>query len=178
MLFENLDIHTGNKIELKNTYNKIVNRGRGGFCYELNGLFYLLLKNIGFTVKLISARPFNISTKEFGPEFDHMAIIATINNTKYLVDVGFGEFSFLPLKIELNMLQIDQRGKFIIEKHDDVYLIVKKVDDVNLIPEYIFTETNRKLSDFYEMYTYHQTNSNSHFTQKRLYAPYLLKRGE
>jgi N-hydroxyarylamine O-acetyltransferase len=97
-----------------------------------------------------------------------MAIIATINNTKYLVDVGFGEFSFLPLKIELNMLQIDQRGKFIIERHDDVYLIVKKVDVENLIPEYIFTETNRELSDFYEMCTYHQTNSNSHFTQKRL----------
>jgi N-hydroxyarylamine O-acetyltransferase len=36
--FENLDIHIGNKIELKNTYKKIVNRGRGGFCYELNGL--------------------------------------------------------------------------------------------------------------------------------------------
>lgn len=44
--FENLDIHTGKKIELENTYDKVVSKGRGGFCYELNGLFYLLLKKL------------------------------------------------------------------------------------------------------------------------------------
>ncbi len=166
--FENLDIHTGKKIELENTYDKIVNRGRGGFCYELNGLFYLLLKKIGFTVKLISARPFNSNTKEFGPEFDHMAIIAEINSAKYLVDVGFGEFTLLPLKIELNTLQNDSRGNFIIEKYDDTYLIVKKITGENFHPEYIFTETEWEFSDFNEMCNYHQTNSNSHFTQKRI----------
>lgn len=43
--FENLDIHMGNVIELSlpKLYKKIVVDRRGGFCYELNGLFYWLL---------------------------------------------------------------------------------------------------------------------------------------
>jgi len=42
--FENLDIHNNTKIDLTNLFNKIVNRKRGGFCYELNGLFCDLLR--------------------------------------------------------------------------------------------------------------------------------------
>ena len=40
--FENIDIHTNRKIDLNvdNIYQKIVLNNRGGFCYELNGLFY------------------------------------------------------------------------------------------------------------------------------------------
>jgi len=54
--FENLDIQNHIKIDLDNLFYKIVTRKRGGFCYELNGLFYKLLKEIGFTVKMVSAR--------------------------------------------------------------------------------------------------------------------------
>ena len=54
--FENLDIHNSVKINLANLFDKIVTRRRGGFCYELNGLFYELLTEIGFTVKMVSAR--------------------------------------------------------------------------------------------------------------------------
>ena len=56
--FENLDIHYGNKIvlDVDKIYNKIINRRRGGFCYELNGLFFTLLKSLGFDAKRISAR--------------------------------------------------------------------------------------------------------------------------
>src|SRR5215475_14254215 len=61
--FENLDIHLGRRIDLSNSYDKIVNHKRGGFCYELNGTFFQLLKVIGFDVKLISAR---VRNKEMG----------------------------------------------------------------------------------------------------------------
>ena len=49
--FENLDIHQGNKIVLDQDriYEKIVKCGRGGFCYELNGLFCRLLRSLGFS---------------------------------------------------------------------------------------------------------------------------------
>lgn len=57
--FENLDIHYGKKIKLENTYDKIVKRHRGGFCYELNGLFNELLKTLGFKTKLISAKAYD-----------------------------------------------------------------------------------------------------------------------
>jgi len=166
--FENLDIHTGKKIELENTYDKIVNNHRGGFCYELNGLFFQLLTAIGFEAKLVSARAYNNKLQTFGPEFDHMAIVASIENQNYLVDVGFGEFTYSPLKLELDLLQADRAGKFMIKQYDATYLTVSKVDGNGSIPEYIFTQTPRQLNDFAVMCHYHQTSSLSHFTQKRL----------
>lgn len=165
--FENLDIHAGRRIELENSYDKIVNRRRGGFCYELNGLFYQLLEGAGFDVKLISARVYR-NEQEFSPEFDHMAIIARIDNDRYLVDVGFGEFAYSPIKIEFDLLQPDREGNFVIKRHDDAYLSVGKLQGDNFTPEYIFTEASRQLSDFTEMCNFHQTSSLSHFTQKRL----------
>ena len=56
--FENLDIHLRRPItlELERLIDKIVLRRRGGFCYELNGLFASLLENLGFTIELLSAR--------------------------------------------------------------------------------------------------------------------------
>ncbi|TDI15991.1 MAG: arylamine N-acetyltransferase, partial [Acidobacteria bacterium] len=58
--FENLDIPLGHPIvlSLPSFYDKIVRRRRGGFCYELNGLFGWLLEQLGFTVVMLSARVF------------------------------------------------------------------------------------------------------------------------
>ena len=92
--FENLDIQNNIKIDLHNLFNKIVVRKRGGFCYELNGLFYQLLKEFGFTAKMVSARVYT-NQKSYSAEFDHMAIIVSIEDGYYLVDVGFGEFAYL-----------------------------------------------------------------------------------
>ena len=95
--FENLDIHYGIPIELDidKIYQKIIIDKRGGFCYELNGLFYELITAIGFKAKRVSARVFN-KEKGYGPEFDHLAIIVDISGVEYLSDVGFGEFTFAP----------------------------------------------------------------------------------
>lgn len=166
--FENLDIHNKTRIDLANTYAKVVTGNRGGFCYELNNLFFELLKELGFHVKRISARVFD-KDKGFGPEFDHMAILANIDAEKYLVDVGFGEFAFHPLKIELNLDQRDPRGIFRIQKYDEEYFMaMKKNPERTFLPEYIFSEKERRLDEFNEMCLYHQTSPQSHFTQKRM----------
>jgi N-hydroxyarylamine O-acetyltransferase len=165
--FENLDIHYRKKIDLEKSYDKIVVRRRGGFCYELNGLFYELLKSLGFKTKLISARVYD-KNKGYGREFDHMAIIATINDAQYLVDVGFGEFTFYPVKMELNKMKEDQRGKFKIEKYDDAYLQISKIEGDEIVPQYLFSGIERKLAEYTEMCNYHQTSPDSHFTQKRV----------
>jgi N-hydroxyarylamine O-acetyltransferase len=146
----------------------VINKRRGGFCYELNGLFYELLRSIGFHVIMVSARVFNNQQQTFSPEFDHLTIIAEINSTDYLVDVGFGEFAFLPLRIELNKIQDDERGSFRIEKYDDEYYKVNKLVDENWITEYMFSSRERDLSEFKDMCLYHQTSPHSHFTQNKL----------
>ena len=48
--FENLSIHAGEAVVLddESLFDKVVRRRRGGFCYELNGLFAALLRSVGF----------------------------------------------------------------------------------------------------------------------------------
>ena len=71
--FENLSIHLGEPIvlDVEALFEKIVTRRRGGFCYELNGLFGAMLQALGFDATMLSAVVIGASG-EFGPEFDHM----------------------------------------------------------------------------------------------------------
>src|SRR6266478_8207742 len=77
--FENLSIHSREPIVLDDRalFEKIVSRRRGGFCYELNGLFAALLRALGFEVEMLSAR---VATAEesVGPDFDHMTLLVTL----------------------------------------------------------------------------------------------------
>lgn len=166
--FENLDIHWNRPIVLdeEKFYSKLVSDRRGGFCYELNGLFNLLLRNIGFQTRLISARVFN--GKEFGPEFDHAAIIVTIGDEEYLTDVGFGAFSAEPLQFELGIEQQDREGVFVIRSFDTDYYEVAKRNDRVWTPEYIFRDVARELSEFEEMCDFQQYSPDSHFKKGKL----------
>ena len=155
-------------MDLDKIYEKIVIKKRGGFCYELNGLFFELLKMLGFNARIISARVYDNSKSSYGEEFDHLVIIVEINQKEYLTDVGFGEFAFKPLRLELDKPQMDIRGKFVIENHKNGYYRISKVIGNDKFPEYIFTKISRNLDEFEEMCQYHQTNPNSHFTQNRI----------
>jgi len=167
--FENLDIHYKIPIQLdiETIFEKVVIKKRGGFCYELNGIFYELLRAIGFDVKMISARVFDQRQQIFSPEFDHLAIIAKIDSVDYLADAGFGEFAFTPLKVEPDTIQNDERGKFRIDRHDNSYYKVSKGVGEEWVPEYMFTLTKRDLSEFQDMCQYNQTSPLSHFTQNK-----------
>jgi N-hydroxyarylamine O-acetyltransferase len=168
--FENLDIHLHTPIipDTGKFYEKLVHRRRGGFCYELNGLFNELLKTLGFDTRMVSARAFQPPDK-YGAEFDHLAIIVLLNEKEYIVDVGFGEFAFGPLLIHPGAAQTDERGIFVIEKFDAAYSVVRKQQNDGLWKnEYIFSDTARTLLDFSGMCHYHQQSPESHFTKKML----------
>lgn len=167
--FENLDIHyqTPIKLNMDRIYEKIVPTNRGGFCYELNGLFYELLISLGFSAKRISARVYE-NDNQYSPEFDHLAIIVTIGNTEYLTDVGFGEFILEPLALHLGKIQNDPRGSYLIDTHKEGYLQVNKIENGTLTPEFIFQNIERELREFEGMCAYHQSDPNSHFMKKRL----------
>ncbi len=88
--FENLSIPLGEPISLAHgdLIGKIVTRRRGGFCYELNGAFALLLGALGFDVRLLAARVFGMG--RFGPPFDHLALLVHTadGDGPWLADVG------------------------------------------------------------------------------------------
>lgn len=166
--FENLDIHWKRPIvlDLDRFFNKIVEKRRGGFCYELNGLFNLLLRELGFRTRLISARVFNGTSH--GREYDHAAIIVTIGDEEYLSDVGFGDFTAEPLRFVLDVEQGDQTGTFIIRRFDDEYLEVAKRDGDIWKGEYIFKDIARNLTEFTEMCDFQQYSPKSHFSKGKL----------
>ena len=56
--YENLDIIRGIPLSLDpdDLYDKVVTRGKGGFCFELNGIFGWLLRRLGYEVTDVAAR--------------------------------------------------------------------------------------------------------------------------
>src|SRR5215469_12390605 len=84
--FENLSIHLGEPISLDDAdlIDKIVSRRRGGFCYELNGAFALLLETLGFEVRRVAARVYG--SDGFGPPFDHLALVVRGAGGPWLAD--------------------------------------------------------------------------------------------
>jgi N-hydroxyarylamine O-acetyltransferase len=167
--FENLDIHWQRPIFLDNErfFQKVVERGRGGFCYELNGLFYKFLEELGYKSKIVSARVSN-GKGDFGAEYDHLAILTKIEEEEYLVDVGFGDFTAEPLKFELNIEQEDKNGIYRITKYNEEYFEVAKKEVGVWYSEYIFKDKIRDLTEFAEMCNFHQTSPESHFTKGKV----------
>src|SRR5215216_1890728 len=102
--FENLDIGLRRPILLEDAslWNKIVVSGRGGFCYEVNGLFASLLKAVGFSVTYLNARDYNPENDTFGIDFDHLTLLVRVPNksTRWLVDVGWGDTFTRPLDMD------------------------------------------------------------------------------
>jgi N-hydroxyarylamine O-acetyltransferase len=88
--FENLEIHLGRTISLKpeDLIDKLLERNRGGYCFELNGMLHLALKALGFIVRPLLVRVFYNRT-EVGP-YAHQVLIVTISGQDWLADAGFG----------------------------------------------------------------------------------------
>ncbi|MGC7098008.1 arylamine N-acetyltransferase family protein [Amycolatopsis lurida] len=110
--FENLDIHLGVPITLteESVVDKIVHRHRGGICYELNGAFALLLRDLGFEVALLGAATFR-ENGELYPKLAHLALRVDLDEP-WLVDVGFGRFARQPLRLTDPGEQPDEDGVF------------------------------------------------------------------
>jgi N-hydroxyarylamine O-acetyltransferase len=163
--FENLDIHLGRpiRLDLASLIEKIVMRHRGGFCYELNGLFAFLLRSLGFQVTLLSGRAAN-REGGFGPEFDHLALRIDLDQP-YLADVGFGDAFLEPLRLTAGIEQSDPRNTFLLTHEGDDWLVRERVPDGAWKPLYLFTLVPHRIEDFAEMCRYHQTSPASHFTQ-------------
>lgn len=165
--FENLDILLGRPIALDEAslFEKIVLRKRGGFCYELNGLFSLLLTMLGFDVTLLSAR--TVENDKPGPEFDHLVLLVFLE-TRRLADVGFGDSFLAPLNLDEKKKQVQDDVAYRLVREAELWTFLRRGIDGEWVIRYHFTLEARQLNDFEEMCVYHQTSPDSIFTKKRL----------
>jgi len=166
--FENLSIHSGEPVVLDDRalFEKIVSRRRGGFCYELNGLFAALLRGLGFEVEMLSAQVAN-AEGIFGPDFDHMTLMVT-RADRWLVDVGFGDSFLEPLRLDEEITQGHGNHTYRIEREGEFLVLMKQTNENEWKSQYRFTLKPYQYSDFAEMCRYHQTSSQSHFTRARI----------
>jgi len=187
--FENLSIHLGEPISLEHgeLIDKVVTRRRGGFCYELNGAFALLLGALGFDVRLLAARVFN--DDRLGPPFDHLALLVhTIDGDgPWLADVGFGDHSEFPLRFGERGQQDDPAGSFRLADAETGPRFLADVEqrsgpgragwapgdngaaDIDIIrggePQYRLELRERALADFRPTCWWQQTSPESPFTR-------------
>ena len=165
--FENLDIHLGRPISLDSgaLFDKIVRRKRGGFCYELNGLFAALLRALGFDLDLLSARVAH-QDGSFGREFDHLLLRVRVDGHDLIADVGFGDSFLEPL--QLYGYEQDCRGTTYLIDTPQQNMLLLRQENGHWRQQYLFTTTPRQLEDFQEMCVYHQTSPMSSFTRGRI----------
>ena len=162
--FENLSIHISEPIVLNedDLVTKIVRNRRGGFCYELNGTFALLLETLGAQVTRAAARVHGATG--LGPPFDHLALFVRLpdGSGPWLADVGFGRHSVGPLMLDSRTEQQDPGGRFLLADTADGDVDVLKDGE----PQYRIELRGRSLADFVATCWWQQTSPLSHFTQE------------
>ncbi|MFI6695140.1 arylamine N-acetyltransferase [Streptomyces sp. NPDC050433] len=168
--FENLSVHLAEEIVLEEEalVAKVVDRRRGGFCYELNGAFAVLLRELGFRVTLLQARVFT-ADGGLGIPYDHMTLLVETpapsgpgdGARRWLADVGFGNHSTRPLAFDERGDQEDPAGTF--------RVVAGREGDIDVVrdgkPQFRIDQRPRALADFTAGAWYHRTSPDSHFTR-------------
>jgi N-hydroxyarylamine O-acetyltransferase len=165
--FENLDIRRGKRIVLDEArlFDKIVTRRRGGFCYELNGLFAGLLRALGYQVDMLAARVPR-ADGSLGIPFDHLTLRVELDEP-WLVDVGFGDSFSEPLRLAEGVEQTQDKATYRIME-DGTGRLLQREEDGAWMPQYQFGLESYRLSDFAGGCEYHQTSPDSPFTRRRV----------
>jgi len=168
--FENLDITLGVRIELvpERLLAKVVERRRGGFCYELNEAFAWLLRELGFGVTRLAARVANDSPAGYGPEFDHMLLRVDVEpgGRPWICDVGFGDSFVEPFPMTTEEHVEGRRSYRLVGTPEGT--VLEQRADAGWTPEFRFTDTPRRLAEFEAMCAHQQTSPESSFTRKSI----------
>lgn len=174
--FENLSIvgdphgdreGEGVTLELPHLYEKVVERGRGGYCFELNGLFGWLLGELGFEVDRIAARVVG-SDGDATPPANHHSLLVRLDEP-YVVDVGLGGSRLRrPLPLDGGVRE-DEAGVTwrVVEsdRPDQEYAVEERgPGEDEWVVRYVFDTEPRMLSYFAATCDYLQTSPDSPFT--------------
>ena len=155
--FENLDIHLGrrNLLDPEHVFDKVVRRRRGGWCFELNGLFALLLETLGYTVTRHAASV--VLSDPPSPDFAHLTLRIDLDEP-WIADVGFGDSFTGPLRLNETGDQLRENRSYRLEQaHERVTLSQEGRR------QYVFTLTPRRMPEFQGMCDALQTPP-GHFT--------------
>lgn len=143
--YNTLAIHLDEEVTLDEVglLHNIVDRRRGGICYELNGAFALLLEALGYQVELLPAQVY--ATGRLALPYSHIVLrVEDTTGARWLADVGFGRHTVFPLALGTSAEQWDPGGRF--------RLVETSGGDLDVFrgsrPVYRVDQRARVLSDF------------------------------
>ncbi len=128
--FENLDVllKAPIRLDLPSLVDKLITRGRGGYCYEHNTLLMSALQAMGFRVRSLAGRvqwqaPGKVAARH------HMALLISLPEGEFLADVGFGGLTLTaPLRFVADIEQETPHGNYRIVAMHEEFQIQAKID--------------------------------------------------
>jgi len=165
--FENTEVQAGRipSLVAEDIVSKIIDDKRGGYCYEINGLFAMALTAIGFKWYFAGARPMFYPTKR--PK-THMVIIVELDGVSYLCDAGFGGYGLRePMRVEANTHTIQNGDEFKMELVDNEYVLSSLVAG-EWMRQYGFALMPQEFIEFGLANYFNATHPDTIFTQKKL----------
>jgi N-hydroxyarylamine O-acetyltransferase len=145
---------------------KLIQGGRGGYCFEQNSLFQRVLCALGFEVEPLIAQVQWMG----GPEVrlkprTHMVLRVTIDGQRWLSDVGFGSCVLTaPILFDLSAPQATQHERFRLTPVGNEHLLEAQLGD-DWMPVYLISPAPCRDGD-YEMANYYSaTYPQSYFRQ-------------
>ncbi len=167
--FENLDVQAGKVVSMvpEEIVEKIIFNPRGGYCYEVNGLFAMALAALGFEYTLIGARPMFYPARR--PK-THMVLAVKVDDQLWLCDLGFGSFGIrAPLNLSLVDKTIQQDDDFFrIGKLGDNNFIMQALVDGEWVSQYGFDLYPHEWIDFFPANFLNSKHPEAIFVQKLL----------
>ncbi|MHC8305364.1 arylamine N-acetyltransferase family protein [Pseudomonas sp. PB3P13] len=128
--FENINTLAGVPvlIDLPSIEQKLLQDGRGGYCYELNGMFFALLQELGFDVRGITGRVVMGQPEGAWTARTHRLNLIVLEGVRYITDVGFGGMvPTAPLLLDTLEEQATAHEPYRIEQHSDGYTLRARV---------------------------------------------------
>ncbi len=166
--FENLDPLLGIPVadlSASALAEKLVQRRRGGYCYEHNGLMGYVLEELGFGVERLAGRVVWMNTSGILPAETHqvLSVEAPGVDGHFLIDVGFGGQTLTsPIRLEAGPVQATRHEPYRLCEHDRGYRLESEIGG-EWQPLYIFTATPRPRIDLEVGSWYVSTHPDSHF---------------
>ena len=129
--FEDLDIYPIPKrpitLDPDDLFHKVVELRRGGFCFELNGAFLLLLRAIGFDAYGCMCRV--AATRDFLGDLAHRATLVRLDGHLYLCDVGLGG-PMAPFAVEVSPERQTRMGEtYWVEPTEEGWYLQRRLDE-------------------------------------------------
>ena len=168
--YETLDLWRGRHTTLATEalYDKIVTRRRGGYCFELNGLFAWLLRELGYNVREYFGR-WLMNEEMAVPQRRHRVICVAIPGEPNLIpDVGIGMPLLTgPLKLVFDEPQQVGRGLYRVRRDPMLTCLVEvRKNDGAWEKVFSFDTTPQLPLDFSYAHWWCETHPDSSFRQK------------